>query len=191
MTSDNDVAAAIAGDREAFGALWRALNRPVAAYLRARGVVQVDDVTSEVFISALRGLDGFRGDFDAFKTWLFTIAHHRSVDDLRRRVRDITAPLVVSDPDDVHCAAADDEAIANAERAAAFKLLELLTEEQRAVVLLRILADLSVEQTASILHRSPDAVKKLQRRALARLRRELESRQAVPSRGLQAIVSVT
>jgi RNA polymerase sigma factor (sigma-70 family) len=49
--------------------------------------------------------------------------------------------------------------------------IRLLTEDQRAVILLRIVADMSVEDTAAIVGKRPGAVKTLQRRALASLRR--------------------
>lgn len=51
--------------------------------------------------------------------------------------------------------------------------VELLTDDQRAVVLLRIVGALSVAETAKVLGKQPGAVKTLQRRALAALRRDL------------------
>ena len=55
------------------------------------------------------------------------------------------------------------------------QLLEELGEEQRAVIMLRVLADLSLEQTAGVLGKSVGSVKQLQRRGLLRLRELLES----------------
>jgi RNA polymerase sigma-70 factor (ECF subfamily) len=50
------------------------------------------------------------------------------------------------------------------------ELLGELGEEQRAVIMLRVLGDLSLEQTADVLDKSVGSVKQLQRRALLRLR---------------------
>jgi len=55
------------------------------------------------------------------------------------------------------------------------QLLEELGEEQRAVIMLRVLADLSLEETAGVLGRSVGSVKQLQRRGLLRLRQILEA----------------
>jgi len=48
-----------------------------------------------------------------------------------------------------------------------------LPEDQRNVMVLRIVADLTVEQVAQVLGKRPGAVKALQRRALDSLRRKL------------------
>jgi len=52
-------------------------------------------------------------------------------------------------------------------------MLDQLTEDQREVILLRVVADLSVADAAEILGKQPGAIKTLQRRALASLRRLL------------------
>ena len=59
-------------------------------------------------------------------------------------------------------------------------MLERISPEQRDVLLLRIVADLSVEQTAAVVGRSYEAVKALQRRGLGALRRQLSAEQGVP-----------
>src|SRR3954447_11842587 len=78
------VDAARASGRWAFGRLWEELSPAVAAYLRRRGVRDAEDVTSDVFLAAFRGIAGFEGDGAAFRAWLFTIAHHKGVDFIRR-----------------------------------------------------------------------------------------------------------
>ncbi len=60
----------------------------------------------------------------------------------------------------------------------ALRTLQALTPDQRAVILLRVLADLSVADVARILGKTRGAVKTLQRRALAALARQIE-REAV------------
>lgn len=58
-----------------------------AGYLRCRGPGEADDVTSEVFVAVFRQLPAFRGDTSAFRSWVFTIAHHRAVDATRSWAR--------------------------------------------------------------------------------------------------------
>ena len=59
-------------------------------------------------------------------------------------------------------------------------LLSVLSPDQREVLLLRVVADLSVEETAAVLGKGYEAVKALQRRGLASLRRALSSEEGVP-----------
>jgi len=66
-------------------------------------------------------------------------------------------------------ATVEQEVLARVGGTQALAILDSLTEDQRAVVLLRILMDLSVAEVASILDKREGAVKTLQRRALARL----------------------
>ena len=162
-----------AGDPAAFGELWRRYSAQVAGYLRVHGVDDVDDVTSEVFLAVFRGIARFDGDTAAFRTWLFTIAHHRAVDAIRRRVRTPKLQPYQPDSDARSVPSAEDAALRSLSDEPTRALLATLTDEQREVILLRFVADLSVEDCAEMLGRSPDAVKKLQRRAIARLRRHL------------------
>ncbi len=171
---DDDVLArAREGSGEAFTALYRELAGPVAAYLRAKGMVDVEDLTSEVFIAVFTGIAGFEGDERGFRSWVFTIAHRRVVDAWRRAGR-----RPVSEPyepvDDTRSApSAEAEALALVGNERAMALLDLLTDTQREVLVLRIVADLSIEEVAAVTGRPPGAVKALQHRALATLRRIL------------------
>ncbi|MGH8895038.1 MAG: RNA polymerase sigma factor [Actinomycetes bacterium] len=182
------VDAARAGGGWAFGRLWEALSPSVAGYLRARGVRDVDDLTSEVFLAAFRGLRGFSGDAGAFRSWLFTIAHHKAVDELRRgpRTREIATDII---DDGRVSASAEDAALEGLGDADAIRLLGTLSAAQRDVLLLRVVADLSLEETATALGKPVGAVKQLQRRALAGLRRTLAA-QPITSDDPLAIATV-
>lgn len=173
------VARARAGSPEAFTALYGRLAGQVAGYLRSRGVPDVEDATSEVFLAVFTGLERFEGDGDRFRAWVFTIAHRRSVDRWRRAGRnptlepldDAPALLVPSAEDTALVALGDDRVRA---------LLGLLSPDQRDVLLLRVVADLSLEQVAAVLGKREGAVKALQHRALERLRRHLGGKAVSP-----------
>lgn len=159
-----------AGEPEAFGAIYRDLVRPVAAYLRARGVPDVEDATSEVFLSVFSGIARFTGDQAQLRSWVFTIAHRRAVDTWRRAAR---RPLEASyEPEDDHrvSASAESEALALLGGHHVVELLDRLTDDQREVLSLRVVADLTVDQVAAVIGKQPGAVKALQRRGLATLR---------------------
>ncbi|TFV63874.1 UNVERIFIED_ORG: sigma-70 family RNA polymerase sigma factor [Bacillus sp. AZ43] len=172
---DDVLAAAQAGAAWAFERLYRDLSPAVTGYLRLHGAAEPDDLASETFLGVFTGLAGFRGDEEALRAWVFTIAHRRLVDDWRRRGRrpqaaDHPEGLAVLPGGDV-----EDDALARIGAGSVHELCARLPEDQRAVVLLRILADLTVEQVARVMGRSVASVKALQRRGLRALRAELEN----------------
>jgi RNA polymerase sigma-70 factor (ECF subfamily) len=169
------VAAARTGDSQAFGWIWQALSPRVNGYLRARGVAASDDVTSEVFLAAFTSIGTFSGDAAAFRSWLFTIAHHKAVDVQRRKV-EVAEYVPESDPRS--SASAEDDALDQIVDAEVRAMLEALTPDQREVLLLRTIGDLSVEQVAVATGRTVGAVKQLHHRAVAAARRAAESRTA-------------
>jgi RNA polymerase sigma-70 factor (ECF subfamily) len=166
------VARAKDGSSEAFASIYELLARPVAGYLRSRGVLDVEDLTSEVFISVFTGMARFEGDAEGFRSWVFTIAHRRSVDGWRKAAR-TPATTELDGEDGAWVPSAEDLAIGQIGDARALALLDTLSPDQRDVLLLRIVGDLTVEQAATVLDKTPGAVKALQHRGLARLRRLL------------------
>lgn len=160
--------------------LYETLAGAVAGYLRTQRVRDSDDVTSDVFLAVFARLDGFSGTEAQFRSWVFTIAHHKVIDDRRRRSRrPDPEPLDDREPSAGATACAEDEALANLGSERARALLGGLTPDQRDVITLRVLADLSLEQVALTLGKRTGAVKALQRRGLDALRRELQ-RQGIP-----------
>jgi RNA polymerase sigma-70 factor (ECF subfamily) len=172
---DQVVAAARAGDRDAFGTLWGQLSPRVAGYFRAHGNPEPDDATSEVFLAAFRQMDRFTGDGSGFTALVFTIAHRRHVDATRRRVRRPELAVLDEETPLPPTASAEDLAMREVGTSSVIRLLSTLTPDQRAVLTLRVVADLTLQQTAQILGRDVGSVKALQHRALARLRKEVSS----------------
>ena len=163
------------GAGDAFTLLYGDLARPVAAYVRSQGVREVEDVTSEVFLAVFTGMGSFTGDQAHFRSWVFTIAHRRVMDHWRRSAR--TVPQVPYEPAD------DDRSVGSAEADAmdvlgeqqVLAMLDRLTDEQQEVLVLRVIGDLTVEQVAEVVGRTEGAVKALQRRGLATLRKLIET----------------
>ncbi|MGQ0616423.1 MAG: RNA polymerase sigma factor [Acidimicrobiia bacterium] len=149
--------------------LWTALSPAVAGYVRMQGAHEPDELTSEVFLGVFSGIERFEGDEAAFRSWLFTIAHRRLVDERRsvaRRPR--TVPL-----DRAYDSAGGDaegEAWARLETDRVRGLLGQLSPAQRDVLLLRFVGGLTVEETAEVVERTVPAVKALSRRGLGSLR---------------------
>jgi RNA polymerase sigma-70 factor (ECF subfamily) len=173
---DAAVAAARAGDRAAFGRLWVELSPRVNAYLRSHGVGDAEDVTSEVFLAVFRQVGRFSGGGAAFRALVFTVAHRRQVDWHRQRAR--RGPWVPWDEarPDVAGPSAESAALAALGDEWVVELLGRLTPDQRSVLALRVVADLSLEETAAVVGKDVGSVKSLQHRAIARLRRELSAK---------------
>lgn len=187
LEEDALVAAARSGSPWAFERLWERLAPTVAAYVRARGVADADDVTSEVFLAAFARIGDFAGQGAQFRRFVFTLAHHKAVDDIRRRFGPGVPRIQQLDDDNDPRAgsSAEDEVLRDLYGARTQRLLALLPDVQREVLLLRVVAGLDVADVAQLLGRSPGAIKQLQHRALTTLR--LHSRRA----GSNALHAVT
>jgi RNA polymerase sigma-70 factor (ECF subfamily) len=135
-----------------------------------------EDLTGDVFKSAIEDLPRFHGPVEALGGWLFGIAHHDLSDHRRRQVRNLVQPL-----DDLleEAAAAggamdpEELALDRVEGDRVLAALRQLTPDQREVLLLRLIADRTAPEVAGILNKSTDAVKALQHRGLASLARVL------------------
>ena len=104
------------------------------------------------------------------------LAHHRLLDSCRRRKRRPLDPV----PDEViheHAPVddAEDAALAAVSVDRVKKLIGELSPDQQDVLLLRLVADLTVEEVARIVRKRPGAVKALQRRGLSALKKKLEA----------------
>ena len=166
-----------AGAGWAFARLYESLAPAVAGYLRAQGADDPEDLTSEVFIKVFTGCGSFAGTEAQFRSWVFSIAHCRLID--ARRAKSRTHDVRLLGAEDLHdgqeptSAAAEDEALGRLGTERATKLLGELSPDQRDVLALRLISQMSVAEVAVVLEKPPGAIKALQRRALATLRRRL------------------
>lgn len=172
---DGVLAAAREGAPWAFERLYADLAPVVAGYARLQGSLEPDDVASEVFLGVFAGLSSFAGSEQQFRSWVFTIAYRRVTDERRRRARrpaTVDADLEILEQ--VRGGDAEHDALTELGRRRVHELCAGLSDDQREVVLLRVLGDLSVEEAAAIVGKSTGAVKALQRRGLNALRRQLD-----------------
>ena len=154
--------------------LYQVMSPAVLGYLRVQGAADPEDLTNEVFLGVFRRITSFDGSEDAFRSWVFTIAHSRLIDDRRRADR---RPQIADDVHERPERAGGDVEHDAMERLSSQRvqaLCEQLVPDQRDVLLLRLMAGLTVEAIADALGKSEGAVKALQRRGLANLRKILE-----------------
>lgn len=138
-------------------------------YLRTGNRAGSEDLASEVFLEALKGIRRYRYRGVPLSAWLYRIARNLTADFQRRNARKPTVPLGeetahadLQTPDE-----ADSSALRHDMRAA----IQQLTEDQQQVIILRFYQGLSHEETAAIMGRRSGAVRVLQNRALSALRR--------------------
>ncbi|GAB2914923.1 MULTISPECIES: sigma-70 family RNA polymerase sigma factor [Nonomuraea] len=185
-TDDSDLreltSLAVQGDRSAIESLLGELRPMVVRYCRARlGRVSgqyhiADDVAQEVCIAVLSALPRYRDMGRPFASFVFGIASHKVADALRSSVRSAVPTQDLPDgPDDGP--GPEETVVRYIEVEHARRLLARLPENQRELLLLRVVSGLSAEETGNVLGMSPGAVRVAQHRALARLRQmaELES----------------
>jgi RNA polymerase sigma-70 factor (ECF subfamily) len=158
-----------AGEPGAFGEFYDRYGDLVGRYVLARlgDRAAAEDITSEVFIRALRYVGTFQWRGVDPGAWLVTIARNLVLDhagSARYRMEVTTAEPRAS-------AVADPEAAALSRLAHAevLRCVRLLSADQQEVIALRYLSDLSIAATAELMGRTPGAVKALQHRALRRL----------------------
>lgn len=171
---DRDVvAAARSGEGWAFERFYEELSPVVLGYLRSQGCVDPDGSVSEVFLRAFRRLRSFEGSDAQLRSWVFTIAHNLIIDE-RRMLSRRPADQPLHDRLELPGGDVEDDAMTRMAAGRAHQMLALLPRDQRDVLLLRVVADLSLEEAATAMDRTIGAVKALQHRALASLRRRLE-----------------
>lgn len=172
---DGVLAAARCGTPWALERLYQLLAPAVVGYLRVQGADEPEDLTSDVFFSAFSRIESFQGDESQFRSWVFTIAHNRLVDWRRAQAR---RPVMVAHEPELMSDSAggdvEDEAIRRLSTERVRRLCEALAPDQRDVLLLRMVAGMSLEQTADALGKTTGAVKALQHRAVAAVRRSLQ-----------------
>ncbi len=162
----------IQGDLQSFDSLY---NRHIkTVYKRVRYVIpetDVEDVTQEVFIAALRSLPSFRGEAQ-FSTWLRTLTNHKVAEYYRKRSR----KKEIMQVDLVHAERRGDHSNASTieDRIALQHALQKLPERYREVILLRFADGLQFNEIAELLNQNPEATKSLFRRAMSALRKTLD-----------------
>lgn len=163
------------GDADAFGEIYELHQSAVYRYIyyRVGDASTAEDLTGAVFVRVVENIDRFVYRGKPLLTWLYTIARNAVIDHRRRAGRAVVLPLderLVAEGDEVEQAA--ERALTQDRLAGA---LVHLTEDQRQVIILKFMEEMTNEEVARMLDKTVGAVKSLQHRALAALCRVLSS----------------
>ena len=118
-----------------------------------------EDLCSEVWIKIAGSIKGFEGDASAFKGWIYTIARNAATD-LARKKKRVGTTLELNDTDWTG---------ENSTMVEVMDLIKRLPKDYAEVILLRVVADLDVNDVASIVGKEPGNVRVLTHRGLKQL----------------------
>ena len=147
------------GDREAFVALYENYHPRLFRYfikmLRNEG--RAEELAQEVLWEVWKGAKGFQGRSSP-STWIFGIAHHKGVNELRRKKEEVVEPDALLHVADPHRGPA--EAVEASDLARLMKeALAKLSDEHREVLELTYYQGLSIREIAEILDCPVNTVK--------------------------------
>lgn len=172
---DDVIARVGSGDPHAIEVLFRELQPRLLRYLQSQESRFSDDLAAEVWLAVARRISLFEGDWPDFRAWVFAIARNRLADHRRTAARRRTDVVAAEDFDQKPADdATENEALDKISgQQAAVLITAVLSADQAEVLLLRVLADLDVDQVASIMQRSPNWVRVTQHRAMRTLAKRL------------------
>ena len=158
-------------DPAAFGELYelhfQRMYRFVYSRVQDRAVAE--DVTSEVFMKALRSIGRYQDTGRPFSAWLYQIALNAVADRYRsqRPTDDIDDQYQLSDGSSLEETAAHRDELRRI-----WQLIEELPDQQRTALVLKFQEDMKIEDIAVAMGKSPGAVKLLVHRGVTRLRQQ-------------------
>jgi RNA polymerase sigma-70 factor (ECF subfamily) len=161
------------GDQEAFGQLYERYRGSIHRLLlrETRSAALAEDLVSETFFRALRGIETFTSEAGFFGPWLARIASNLVRDHFRSgraRLELVTEDLLFLE---FATKGSDSRAMGLLEDETLDRSLQQLPTSQRRCLALRFLQQHSITETARLLECSEGAVKQLQLRGLRNLAR--------------------
>ena len=163
-----------AGDASAFSVIFERHHAAIYRYIyyRLGDAAAAEDLASEVFVRMVERIDRYRYRGKPLLAWLYTIARNQVIDHVRRAERRPTVPLIERDAESLSDAGREEGSLLTGQMLA--ECLGELTEDQRRVILLKFVEGFDNSAVARILGKPVGAVKSLQHRGLAAMRKCVE-----------------
>ncbi|MDP2856328.1 MAG: RNA polymerase sigma factor [bacterium] len=163
------------GDAEAFGLIYdHFLDRIYRfIYLKVTNREETQDLAQQAFMKAWEAINRFEDEGLPFSSWLYRIARNLVIDFYRVQKKNISLDesIGVMHPDDL-----EEQMLKSQEQEEVKRALSDLTDEQRDIIVLRFVDDLSYKEIGKITKKNPAALRILQHRALNKLRKSVKSK---------------
>jgi RNA polymerase sigma-70 factor (ECF subfamily) len=177
--SDELIALAAAGDRDAFGRLYEqhAVRVFRHAYFLTSDVSLAEDLTAQTFLKALEAIGRYEDRGVPFIAWLLRITVNLAINHRKALKNGIHAQLPEQIVDDDALSSPEQSCTMKSEGERVWTKVRELPLEQRQVIVMRFMEDLPYSDVAAVLGKSIGAVRVIQFRALHNLRNLLREEQ--------------
>lgn len=167
--------AAVGGDAQAFVSLYdRHLDRVYGyVYRRLGNQADAEDLTQQVFLQAWQAMGRYKRGGTPFIAWLVKIAHN-SVVSFYRRTK-VTSYLDIEPKSREDWADPEAEVLAEDDRLAVRRAILRLKPEQQQVIVMRFVEQFEYAEIAAVMGKSEGNIRVIQHRAIAELRRLLNT----------------
>lgn len=164
-------------DPDAFGKLYDEYVDQIFRYIyyKVGNFADSQDLTGQAFLKAFENIDSFEVRDVAFSSWLYRISHNLVVDYFRRESKRESVPIDEQPQMPSNRGNPVDQVMADLDSERLYKALHKLTHNQREVIVLKFIDNLSNSQVAEIMGISVGAVKSTQKRGLLSLNRVLSN----------------
>lgn len=172
------------GEGAAFGKLYDQYLNRIYRFVRVKVSrrEEAEDLTHQAFLNAWKNIDQYSSQGYTFGTWLYKIARNALVDHYRKLPKagevslDETIGNPNTEPADMQTKTIENSLDTNLKNDVIFQALRHLKESEQDVIIMRIIEDMTVKETAEILERSETAVKVIQHRAIKRIQELLRKK---------------
>jgi RNA polymerase sigma-70 factor (ECF subfamily) len=168
------------GEAEAFGVLY---DRYVAAvyryvFYRVRNEAEAEDVTSEVFMRALRAIPRYEPR-QAFLAWLYRIARNAVIDRSRRQAarQQVSFEDALAHPNADRVVNPDAGLLAGSDASVVRRAMQQLTPLQQEILVLRYVEGFDTKTISKLVGKRDGTIRGIEFRALGALRALIPSRE--------------
>ncbi len=162
----------------AFGKLYDLYVNEIYKYIlyRVGRVEDAEDLTALTFEKAMRSIESFEWQGFKFSSWLYKIAHNLIVDEYRKKKQYLSVEEIAEFTADEENESVAEEAGKNIDIERLMKEVAKLSDEQREIVYLRYIKELSIQETMDITGKTIDSIKSLAKRAIKILKDNLDKK---------------
>ena len=161
------------GDSSAFGKLYDYYQPMIYRFvlIKVGRREEAEDITHQVFLRAWQNVRTYSHRGNPFGSWLYRIARNQIIDHYRSRKDDISLETI--DVDSLSFQTKQPDVSARIDMEKVMAAIHCLKPDYQDAVILRFVEDLSIKETAEVMHKTEGAIKLIQHRAIEELKKEL------------------